>query len=79
VRNFRFQIQALLRDSPSLRNYLDEIFEREYGQGRELCLDVSGLGADMVPAVPGFTLEQALKAPVEVALKLGQWSLADDC
>ncbi len=65
VRNFRFQIQALLRDSPSLRNYLDEVFVREYGQGRELCLDVSGLGAKVIPAVPGFTLEQALNAPVE--------------
>ncbi|NJO75876.1 MAG: DUF29 domain-containing protein, partial [Leptolyngbyaceae cyanobacterium RM1_406_9] len=43
ITNFRLQIQAILEDSPSLRNYLDENFAREYGNGRKLFLKASGL------------------------------------
>lgn len=60
ITNFRLQIQAILRDSPSLRNYLDENFSREYGNGRKLLLKESQLNTNLIPQEPGFMLEQAL-------------------
>ncbi|MFM7427573.1 MAG: DUF29 domain-containing protein [Elainella sp.] len=60
VANFRLQIRALLQDSPSLRNHLQQHFEAEYQNGRKLFLKASRLPAAQIPAQPYFTLEQAL-------------------
>lgn len=60
VANFRLQIQALLNDSPSLKNYLSEKFGSEYGKARKLFLKASQLNPSLVPQVPEFTMEQAL-------------------
>lgn len=58
--NFRLQIRAILKDSPSLKNYLNENFVPEYENGRKLFLKESRLDAAIVPEKPAFTLEQAL-------------------
>jgi Domain of unknown function DUF29 len=60
IRNFRLQIQAILKDSPSLRNYLSDHFALAYQSGRNLFLDASGLEPHLIPAEPCFSLEQAL-------------------
>ncbi|MGF1516345.1 MAG: DUF29 domain-containing protein [Nodosilinea sp.] len=60
ITNFRFQLQRRLKSSPSLRNYLEEIFLEEYGNGKMLFLTASGLDADIVPAQPSFDLKNAL-------------------
>ena len=60
VANFRLQIQALLNDSPSLKNYLDEIFRAEYTNARKLMLTASGLPANTIPQEPAWTLAQVL-------------------
>ncbi|MFM7427572.1 MAG: DUF29 domain-containing protein [Elainella sp.] len=60
IRNFRIQIRALLRDSPSLSNHLRFNFLDCYQNGRKLFLDDSELDAAQIPAQPWFTLEQAL-------------------
>jgi Domain of unknown function DUF29 len=60
VVNFRLQIQAILRDSPSLKNYLKDNFALEYQNGRKLLLNASELNVKLVPEAPCFTLEQAL-------------------
>jgi hypothetical protein len=60
VANFRLQIQAILKDSPSLKNHLHENFELEYRNGRKLFLNASELNARLIPKEPDFTLEQAL-------------------
>jgi hypothetical protein len=60
VANFRLQIQAILKDSPSLKNYLRENFVPEYRNGRKLFLNASELDARLIPLNPEFTLEQAL-------------------
>ena len=60
VTNFRLQIQSLLSDSPSLRTYLQQRFETEYGNGRKPFLKASGLAPKTVSEEPIFTLEQAL-------------------
>lgn len=50
----------MLNDSPSLRPYLQEIFAREYRNGRKLFLDASEFEATRIPETPTFTLEQAI-------------------
>lgn len=60
VANFRLQIQAILQDSPSLKNHLRENFVPEYRNGRKLFLNGSELEARSIPPEPDFTLEQAL-------------------
>ena len=60
VRNFRLQIQAILQDSPSLKNYLRENFVGDYRKGRKLFLDGSELDSTSIAKEPWFTLEQAL-------------------
>lgn len=60
VRNFRLQVRAILKDSPSLKNYLRENFLAEYQNGRKLFLDNSELDETLIPEQPFFTIEQAL-------------------
>ncbi|NJN03907.1 MAG: DUF29 domain-containing protein [Leptolyngbyaceae cyanobacterium SL_1_1] len=60
VRNFRLQIQEELEASPSLNLFLQNIFTKQYRNGRKLFLDASGLSAKLIPEEPDFTLEQAL-------------------
>lgn len=60
VANFRLQIQAILKDSPSLKTHLDESFRAQCKNARKLFLKASQLKADLIPEAPDFTLEQAL-------------------
>ncbi|MBE9176003.1 DUF29 domain-containing protein [Synechocystis salina LEGE 06155] len=60
IRNFRKQIKRELKASPSLKNYLVQIFDELYQDARELLADDSGLPIDMFPEYPIATLEQIL-------------------
>jgi hypothetical protein len=60
IANFRLQIQVILKDSPSLKNYLCENFASEYVNSKKLFLKESKLDAKLIPEAPDFTLEQAL-------------------
>jgi hypothetical protein len=60
VLNFRLQIQEELESSPSLQSFLQDIFAKQYQNGRKLFLNASELDAKLVPETPNFTLEQAL-------------------
>jgi hypothetical protein len=60
IANFRLEIKAILKDSPSLKNYLQSEFLPAYANGRKLFLNASGLNADTVPQNPCFSLTQAL-------------------
>jgi hypothetical protein len=60
ITNFRLQIQAILEDSPSLKNYLNDNFVSAYGNARKLFLKASKLDSQEIPQEPEFTLEQAL-------------------
>lgn len=60
VATFRLQIQAILKDSPSLKNHLYDNFWVEYDRARKLFLKASQLTSDLIPQKPEFTLEQAL-------------------
>ena len=60
IRNFRKQINEELESSPSLRNYLSDIFDKCYRDGRELAADQSELPLSKFPEQPIATLEQVL-------------------
>ncbi|MBE9065508.1 DUF29 domain-containing protein [Leptolyngbya cf. ectocarpi LEGE 11479] len=60
VSNFRLNIAALLKDSPSLKNHLSESFVSEYKSARKLFLKASELDAAIVPQEPKFTLSEVL-------------------
>jgi hypothetical protein len=60
IRNFRKQINDELEGSPSLRNYLSDIFNKCYRDGRELAADQSKLPLSTFPEKPIATLEQVL-------------------
>jgi CRISPR/Cas system CMR-associated protein Cmr5 small subunit len=60
VINFRLQIQEALETSPSLKSFLQDVFVKQYKNGRKLFLNASELDARLIPEEPDFTLEQAL-------------------
>ncbi|WLT37047.1 DUF29 domain-containing protein [Synechocystis sp. B12] len=60
IRNFRLQIDRLLSDSPSLKPYLSEIFDKCYKNGISLASDSSGLSIESFPEHPIATFEQVL-------------------
>ncbi|UIE37323.1 DUF29 domain-containing protein [Leptodesmis sichuanensis] len=60
VINFRLQIQEELETSPSLKSFLQDVFTKQYKNGRKLFLNASELDARLIPEEPDFTLEQAL-------------------
>jgi len=60
VQNFRLQIEAELEASPSLKSFMEDIFIKQYKNGRKLFLNASELNPKIVPEIPTFTLEQAL-------------------
>jgi len=58
--NFRKQIKRLLRDSPSLKPYLNSVFEECYQDGREIATEKSELPLSTFPEEPIAPLEQIL-------------------
>lgn len=59
--NFRLHIQEILEARPSLTSFVQEIFVKQYRNGRKLFLSASGVNPDLIPKTPEFTLEQALE------------------
>ena len=60
ITNFRIEIAEELESSPSLNVFLEEIFVKQYQNGRKLFLKASELDEGLIPYSPKFTLEQAL-------------------
>jgi hypothetical protein len=60
IRNFRKQIKDELEDSPSLKNYLGDIFAECYQDGREIVSDKTKLPLNIFPETPIANLEQVL-------------------
>ena len=60
IRNFRKQIQDELEDSPSLKNYVNDIFETCYQDSREIVSDKSKLSLDTFPEKPIGNIEEVL-------------------
>ena len=60
IRNFRKQIKKELKASPSLKRYLQEIFEESYQDSREIASDKSQLPINTFPESPIASLEKIL-------------------
>ena len=60
VRTFRRQIKKSLKDSPSLKPYILEIFDECYQDARKEASDRSELPLDIFPLTPIASLEQIL-------------------
>lgn len=60
IRTFRRQIKDELKDSPSLKPYILEIFDECYQEARKEASDRSQLSLDIFPLIPIGSLEQVL-------------------
>jgi Domain of unknown function DUF29 len=60
INNFRSEIELILKDSPSLKPFLNENFAFAYEKARKSLLKVLQSPAGLIPEKPDFTLEQAL-------------------
>ncbi|WP_008308200.1 DUF29 domain-containing protein [Leptolyngbya sp. PCC 6406] len=60
IRGARQDITTLLRDNPSLKGKLDEVFADGYGRGRLMALEETGLSDGEIPEIPPFDLEGAM-------------------
>ena len=60
IRTFRKQIKNSLKDSPSLKPYILEIFDECYQDARLEASDRSQLPIDIFPIIPIGSLEQIL-------------------
>ncbi|MEH2433830.1 MAG: DUF29 domain-containing protein [Nostoc sp.] len=60
IRNFRREIKKALKDSPSLKPYILEIFDECYQDARKEASDRSQLAIDIFPIIPIGSLEQIL-------------------
>ncbi|GFE68103.1 DUF29 domain-containing protein [Chroococcus sp. FPU101] len=56
----RKQIKKLLKNNPSLKSYLTEVFEETYQDARDIVIVKTELASDIFPLQPAFTLEQVL-------------------
>jgi hypothetical protein len=53
-------MHLILRNSPSLRRYLEENFLADYSSARRIFLKASHFKQETIPEQPWFTLEQVL-------------------
>ena len=60
IRNFRIQIKRLLKESPSLKPYLESVFEDCYTDARNIIIDTTGLEESVFPLKSMATLEEVL-------------------
>jgi hypothetical protein len=60
INNFRSEIELILRDSPSLRPFLVDMFLPCYQKAKRNMLRTTQLPANVIPQEPIFTLVQAL-------------------
>ncbi|WP_071187797.1 DUF29 domain-containing protein [Trichormus sp. NMC-1] len=60
IRTFRREIKDELKDSPSLKPYILEIFDECYQEARKEASDHSQLAIDIFPLIPIGSLEQIL-------------------
>jgi hypothetical protein len=60
IRTFRIQLQKLLKESPSLKPYIADVFDECYQNARSVIIDVTGLPSDTFPQSMSASLEQVL-------------------
>ncbi len=61
ISNARLEIEDILFDSPSLRNYLPTVVDQAYTGARVLATDETGLATEIFPTECPYVLTQALE------------------
>ncbi|MDW6024630.1 DUF29 domain-containing protein [Mesorhizobium sp. BAC0120] len=56
----RLWIPESIEDSPSLKGYPEEIFEKAYAEGRRQAIKETGVPAEVIPPEPPFSVADAL-------------------
>ncbi|MGB7412949.1 MAG: DUF29 domain-containing protein [Thermosynechococcaceae cyanobacterium] len=60
IREHRNRIQETFEDSPSLKNYYEQVFNKSYSKAQALAADETGLDIDSFPAKSPYSLQQVL-------------------
>ncbi len=60
ISNSRIEIEEILEDSPSLKSFLPQVFEKSYLAGREIAAKETDLPIDPFPESCPYRLEQVL-------------------
>jgi len=60
IREHRKRLQKAFRDSPSLRRYVEDVFDESYQDARELAADETEMEIDRFPETSPFSLEKTL-------------------
>lgn len=60
IREHRRRLKKALKNSPSLKPYLNEVFAEAYLDARDLAADETGLSLENFPLQSPFTIEQTL-------------------
>jgi hypothetical protein len=66
IRSARQEIAAILRDNPSLRAKLPEVFADGYDRGRLIALEETGLADREIPEVAPFDWQTAIEQPIDL-------------
>lgn len=60
IREHRRRLKKALKNSPSLKPYLNEVFAEAYRDARDLAADETGLSLENFPLQSPFTIEETL-------------------
>lgn len=66
IRSARQEIAVILRDNPSLRSKLDEVFADGYDRGRLIALEETGLGDREIPETAPFDWDTAIAQVIDL-------------
>jgi hypothetical protein len=66
IRSARQEIAAILRDNPSLRAKLPEVFADGYDRGRLMALEETGLADHEIPEVAPFDWQTAIDQAIDL-------------
>jgi hypothetical protein len=61
IANARIEIEDILADSPSLKDYLPQVFDKAYANARTLAAKETGLAITVFPESSPYTLLQVLE------------------
>ncbi|WP_442579904.1 DUF29 domain-containing protein [Mesorhizobium sp. ASY16-5R] len=74
----RTWIPSGIEDSPSLKDYPEEIFEKAYAEGRRKVINETGLSAKTFPTEPPFSIAEALDDRFWPGEALQPWDVLRD-
>lgn len=74
----RIWIPGVIKQSPSLKRYPEQIFREAYERGRQRAIDETGMMASVFPNDPPFTVSQALDPKFLPGEPFAPWDVIRD-